>query len=522
MTAEMIGSIRDILSGFYKNELSSEESENALNAVLDKGFSGEREERKMLAEGLAYFSDDSIKPSDGLCSCFLYSALYYLTKDDVYVEKLIKDCLDSDILDKENHFFIFQQLNNVFFNEKDRKSRKIQDLMDDLYESVYQEYRWVLSMDEYGFIAEEDRNSDLVLVLTSQYLSMSHAPSKRLLDYCYILQKKLGKRVLVINTAEVIPLYGAVNWFRGNIGNYADEYNEAEYLEYKGERFVYFQCPRQMPDERIIEQLLKLVENKKPLMAIHIGGGSIVSDMISGLIPVITFNTVVSGRAETRGRFSAIGRKPDEDDLHWAERHGKAADHFISYILTYIFKPQKHHYTRAELGFPEDKKTALVVGGRLDAEVDEKFLELVSDISEKIYTVFVGVYNGYDDMIERYPELREKTSYLGFQEDILAINECADLYINPKRNGGGSSAAEALYMGSPVVSLDYGDVSVEVGPGFVVDSYKEMYDELMRYVSDDEYYKSKSEEGRKRAEYLMDTASILADVIRTAEESGNF
>lgn len=47
--------------------------------------------------------------------------------------------------------------------------------------------------------------------------------------------------------------------------------------------------------------------------------------------------------------------------------------------------------------------------------------------------------------------------------DVVGVLGCMDLYVNPKRLGGGFSVIEAFHAGIPAVSIRYGDVSVAAG-----------------------------------------------------------
>ena len=57
-------------------------------------------------------------------------------------------------------------------------------------------------------IIKHVKNKDLVIILTSQFLSMNHGPTKTALDRAYILQKYYGKKVFLINTAEMRGMAG--------------------------------------------------------------------------------------------------------------------------------------------------------------------------------------------------------------------------------------------------------------------------------------------------------------------------
>ena len=84
--------------------------------------------------------------------------------------------------------------------------------------------------------------------------------------------------------------------------------------------------------------------------------------------------------------------------------------------------------------------------------------------------------------------------YWRFQEDMLAIAELCDIYVNPPRAGGQTSAAEAMYKGLPVVSLNYGDVSICIGKENCVDGLKKIYAAVLKLVKDKNFYSKVSQE----------------------------
>jgi glycosyltransferase involved in cell wall biosynthesis len=144
-------------------------------------------------------------------------------------------------------------------------------------------------------------------------------------------------------------------------------------------------------------------------------------------------------------------------------------------------------------------------------------------LAEKdIFIAFVGKFEKYDSLVEKYGQLKKNSLFLGIQDDTLSINECCDAYLNPKRVGGGTSGAEALYKGVPVVSFDFGDVGNAVGPDFHVADYDEMYERIIRYAEDKEYYAQMSRKAKERAELLTDSKAEFVRVIQKIEESDRF
>ena len=90
--------------------------------------------------------------------------------------------------------------------------------------------------------------------------------------------------------------------------------------------------------------------------------------------------------------------------------------------------------------------------------------------------------------------------------------------MNPIRRGGGTSCVEAMSKGVPVVTVDYGDVSVNAGEEFCVKDYDKMQRRILQYYSDKEYYNAMSEKALKRAAVLLDTETEFLKVIQEMNE----
>lgn len=461
-------------------------------------------------------------PHVKLCYYYLFSFLFRATKDIKVYKKFLKKCIEDKSLTKENKFYLYNQCVKINFLESDFVDAEVSNLMDDLYSHVYRLYLDEIC-NELEFIPKEERDESLVIVLATQVLTQNHAPTKTLIDRCAVLERTLHKNVFIINTAELMSEYGMIALFQSSYAKYIDEYSNMTTLPIPNYEFPFFQCPDAMPQIPVIREIVDVIKSEKPYFILTIGGNSIVSDICSKIVPTITIGTVFSGRAVTRGQFQAIGRSINEDDRVWMKKHGYNEDHIIESFFTFVFKEQKHTYTREQLRLPADRFIVALVGGRLGKEVDEKCTELMLKLIEKgAFITLIGCFDNYEQYEVQYPQFKEHCRFLGFQEDVLAILEHCDLYINPRRIGGGSSASEALYKGVPVVSMNYGDVSVAVGSDFCVSDWDAMYEKSIQYMEDEEFYRTMSEKAKKRAALLTDSDTAFVKIIEEAEKRKGF
>lgn len=516
-TAEdVVVQMRDYCSG--QNSDAS-----ALITVLTQYMNNTGEYRKQWADYLGLEGLNILSTGGGeQIFYYLMTFLLHATgKQEIY-KALLKYCAADNTITKENKYFLYYQFIGYNFLNPNIVDDEIGDLIDDLYTDIYCEYKKELE-NSLHFVNEEQRNEDIVIVFISQVLNTGHGPTKTLLDRCYILEKYLNKRVYIINTAEFMTRYGRIPCFNIKTSNYIKDYNKIEFMTWKDKSFAFMQCPRNMPDMSVIKEILNVVQSEKPYFILNIGGSSIVSDLCSNIVPTLTIGTVPSGRTMTRGQFQTIGRTVMDCDRKWLEKHNMPESAIIESVFTSAFKEQTYHYTRAELGLPENRFIAVLIGGRLDAEIDEACMGLLERLFKKdIFVVFVGHFDKYTEYAEKSDTFKENTRYLGFQDDVLAVDEICDVYINPKRVGGGTSAAEALYKGLPVVTFDFGDVGVGAGADFHVKDYDDMYKHILRYASDRDYYEKMSEKATERAQHLMDSKTEFMRIINVMVHSEQF
>lgn len=452
-----------------------------------------------------------------LCSSFLaYATLESRYYDMAY--RLIYE--NKHTLTLYNQYYLWRQLRR--YNLRRPKLVEKQGYSEKVYQKVYDGYA-VECQDYLLPIPKEKRDENFIIVLGIQFLSEMHAPTRTILERCATLAGKLGKRVLFINTREQITTLGIMPIYAGETGNVASEYDEYTDFTYKGCTFEFYQCRGAMPELNETKKILELIRSQKPYLICAMGAGSIVADLAANIVPVINFPMAFSTIVNRKNQFSSLGRSLSDMERKSLQEQGYNLENIIEGTFTFDIKEQKEHFTRMDFALPEGKFLLLVVGLRLHAEIDEAFIHCMSDLyKEGIHLVFAGYFDNYDELCRKFPEFKEHSSYIGYQKDILAVNELTDLYVNPRRLGGGFSIAEAFAKGKPGVTVNYGDVAATAGPGFCVGSYDEMAETIRRYCRDKEFYKKKSQEAVQRFHELTDSGSALRKILVEAEKRKGF
>lgn len=387
--------------------------------------------------------------------------------------------------------------------------RKLRELYADVVSDIKNECHL-----QYEFRNKEKRNSNRAVVLTSQFLTMEHGPTKTALDRCQCLMEEFGMEIVLINTAEFMYNDDMLCLYDMKESSYNQNLLDKKEIEYMGHKIPFYQCSKNMPCVEEICRLAEMIYEINPYFILNIGGNSPLTDICSDFCPTLTISTVPSSMATTLGQFQAIGRKITDFDKEVLKLSGKSDNHIIESRFTMSLKTQESTLSRKELGLPENKFVLIMVGGRLTEELDDELLDrLFSGTDTDTVIALAGIYNKYEEKAKELEGFTDKFIYLGFQKDMLAVLECCDLYINPKRKGGGTSVFEAMYKGIPPVAFPVGDVGLAVGADFHVSDYEKMLQMISKYKSDREYYEEQSRKARKRAEELMDTSKEFRKII---------
>lgn len=457
------------------------------------------------------------------CRIHLLSFCMKVSGNRTYTEKLLQEVLSADYeeVGEYNKISHFEQILSAVFNNTELGSPSVELMLTQLYKNLFQAFMDCFGIKKREYIPLGERNKNLVFVLIDQVLGMNHAPTKTLLDRCYVLKKYLKKDIFIINTAIFVPRKGRAPFYKMCVSNYASALREVPELEFRGEHFNFYQCSENMPDLEEMADIIRLVKKYKPLYILDIGGSDWCADLCGLFVPQITVSTVFSKIALSCGEYQLVDKELNENDRNQLHILEVNPDNVIRTMFTFSFKEQEHHYTREELGLPQDKFILLVVGWRLDDEIDSEFLDMLEKTilaDEDIVVAFMGQFNLCEEKMAAFRGLTGRFYNLGIQEDALAVTECCDLYVNPRRNGGGSSVAEALYKGIPAVTLPLGDVSVAAGDSFWVQNFQKMEEQILLYHRDKRYYDKMAEEARTRSRLLTDSASAWGTTMKTIEE----
>ena len=441
--------------------------------------------------------------------------LALLDKSPKSMEKLLLTIRQGGF-EKEIKYNLWCQCRAMIFYVPAFSSKEVSKLYLDIYLEIVDEYR-----KEFGIglnkVPYDERNHNLAVVITSQYTDMGHGPTKSCFYRAKALKQIGHKDVLIINTNDLLPYMPYLPLFWKVKQSVNAELNDANYVGDDEVKIDYFQLEeKEQMDISSLGTIVETIQELKPSFIVNIGGFNITASLLNDIIPVLLVG-MAPGQLQYDGTDYFTCSLNESEELHsLMEYLGAGKDSLIPSVFTSDLKKQSETHTREEFGIPTDRLVACVIGARLDVDIDNVFADLLNSM-EDVFVVFMGKFEKYDDICVKHHNLAKNSINLGSVSDILSHVELCDIYINPRRLGGGTSSVEAMSKGVVPISLSYGDVYYNIGEDFAVQDYEAMLQRVGKLKLDRDYYNEMSIKAKKRAEYLCDTKHRFIDTINELE-----
>lgn len=450
----------------------------------------------------------NLKYKNSYFKVYTMSFMIKVFRDKKYVKEILKLILEEKEFSINTKYFLLYQIKNTIFSKVIEKDDEVRNLIHNIYKEVFDYYN--KRTKNHNFIYKMDRDNQVIFVMISQFLDLNNGPTKTVLDRIYVLSKKLKKKVVLLNTRECLSTNDVIPIYKIDQANFIEEYRDCKKITYKDVEIEFYQSQYATPNINEYNYILDMIFELKPYMIFGIGEMVLSCDLCSKIVPTISI-PLGNELQESCSTFKATY----SDNIEYNDKS------IINSKFTFDFKLQNEIYTYKDFNIPENKFIIGIVGGRLESEINEEFLDVLDyACSQGVFVAFIGGYDIENRKNKKYAHFLQNSINLGYQKDVLGVLDLIDLYLNPKRLGGGTSGLEALYKNKPVISLNYGDVAAVVGKDFFVDDFEEMKKMIIKYKNDEKFYKVMSEKGRIVAKDLMNTKkhfSKLYENIITSE-----
>ncbi|SEM24630.1 hypothetical protein SAMN04487770_13025 [Butyrivibrio sp. ob235] len=386
----------------------------------------------------------------------------------------------------------------------------------DVYLELVDEYKHMLQIDDHP-IPYGERNKNFVIFITSQFTDFAHGPTKSCFFRAKAIKKIDGKEVMIINTNDLLSSSAEIPLFWKNEHNSNSQLDEMDYITDEEVRLPFFQVQAGSSlDVNSMTVILETIKEMKPEYIVNIGGFNITASIANDMVSVLLVG-MAPGQLQYDGTdYFTYSLGNLDEAIAYARYLGAKEDSLIPSVFTSDFKLQREHHTRQELGISENMTVACVVGSRLDVEIDEEFIDFICEL-EDIYILFIGRFSKYEYICEKNERFKEISKNTGFVSDTLSYLDLCDIYINPRRLGGGTSSVEAMSKRVVPVSMNFGDVAYNIGDEFILDDYDGMAERIGTLRDDKDYYNEMSEKAEKRAQYLCDTEHRFIETVHELE-----
>lgn len=165
----------------------------------------------------------------------------------------------------------------------------------------------------------------------------------------------------------------------------------------------------------------------------------------------------------------------------------------IPFDYTGEFNESCKEENREKFDFDENDFILITVGVRIGSDISAGLAKVISQfIKEKKNVKWMLVGDTIIPEIDKYSEINNNILKIKYLSNLAEIYKMSNLYINPIRNGGGFSIAEAIINGLCVLSPNVSPAGVlHCGKENCVDNLDEFKRELYKLYEDKNYMKEK-------------------------------
>lgn len=381
---------------------------------------------------------------------------------------------------------------------------------------------------ELPYLPAKSRNSKRIVIITEQFLnSGQHAPTIMVKNFVYVLKKYLEYEVKVYAFTSNKKIEPTI-WFKTYMYNCLGNNTHAE--QYEDIEIEIQEVSWEEDGLKGYRQAIQGIHDFKPLFILNLGVDNPAADIPMYFTTVAERNMVSECPiSEADILFRTEKRSTLLEDEYQRMLRPYQEQFFINERIPVLVNESGIHITREKLGLPEDKFLVAIVGNRLNTELNEDFYECINKILEvttDIGFVFVGqVDDVWEEIKSAIPA--QNCYNLGYCNYLYETYKVLDMYMNPKRMGGGFSAEIAMEAGLPIVTLPDCDVSYRAGEKFVVESYDEMATYICKCAKDKGVLEEKKRDVRERVagdseerlvQYVKNMISIIES--RCTDDNG--
>ena len=396
----------------------------------------------------------------------IYASYLHDEQIDHYIHKVF-----NKISGLENKNAFIYNLVTIGF----RKNISFDEPLAKIFNSFVMQFK-----DEYSDLTlkyDVNQNKKTILLVSSQILSANHSPTFLLLEL-YETLLELGFEVLVAQIQCYPPEY-ILPVIEPIKGNYLDTPEGLRIWNFDEKEIPIYNLAANHFKKDSLKDFFEILEKIQPGFMINIGGYNVFQEFIASHIPSLIYTTSsmlvpspFSSLVSVFEKLSSTQIKALED----AKIDPKKYKKIVSQAAQVDSLFGKKTTSKSEFGYKAEEILLAVVSNRLDWEIGPDEIEFINktlQIDPKIKFLLVGRCE--DDLVTKIGRMcGPRAEFLGPITEIKTFLSMIDFLVNTKRLGGGGAAATAIGHGTPVFSINYGDVTSLLPSEYLADNYEEL------------------------------------------------
>lgn len=440
---------------------------------------------------------------NGNFQIFLFSYLLRALKDEK-TEYFIENSLlegNTELLDQFNTLRqLWKSLFSFPIAADGVRHYKIQD---SIYTELAAQIRDRLNVN-LPYVPFEQRNQKRAVLMIEPFLGAAHAPTAKMANVYHWLEQ-LGYEVRVYATnMRNLEAARRWKWYESLFDACSYEQTGEFCLEFLGVEVKGYNL--NYTEEHYFEELKQAklaIAEYNPAFILTVGDANILADMCGDFTTVSTMSCVNWPAHTLQSAIVSFFRNTEEEKQRYLDCIRPGQKIFKLTSVDDLIPDTGVTPSRALYGIREEQFVILVVGNRLDFEVNEEVKNVYRRILEQndVLFVFIGDCPKLKKELQQTKET-EHYRFLGPVQEFKAVMQIGNLFLNPPRQGGGTGSIYAVESNVPVLTLPNCDVA-QVGEAFICESLDEMPQIVDRYIHDEAFMKRQKEYCKKTASALL-------------------
>jgi glycosyltransferase involved in cell wall biosynthesis len=448
-----------ILHALFSDTQVKEEDKQHLSSIIITTSEASQEGMKALTERLS----STVFPHDNPL------ALYFFLFDICKEPKFINMVFDSigEYLSPAMYYDLFWNLS--------RRSFIGQSMGSDINKKLRQHHKKISShtnafLDEIGMRPKRQatgvRN---IAIISPQILNMRHSPTREAFNLALHLDTYFGCNTYIFNTNSMAyeNVMGLIEQFEfhDNKGLKGGQVVSVDYMQFKKKdvRIMSFE-PEPMSTRKLANILDTLNQLKIDAVIAH-GENLLLQEAVFGVWPSIFATTGTVVPFAHSDAYFVPGHLHNESHEQLARDYGHS-DFMLESMLVTPEGKAENSLQRNDFSIDSECFMYLVVGTRLNNEMTADFAQICQQLLEYSTDCVIAFAGTKTLKLQTYFSKESidanRIINLGFQDDLPGVCKMADVFLNPYREGGGTSSQTAILNGLPIVTLNHGHISAVV------------------------------------------------------------